>query len=175
MKFISNPFENVQGINEMNTFGVFGEVVMMGPHDGGHSPTMRGGGSGMRALSQILSDESSSYSLKHISTGEHSLHISWGHSGYWKNCVKCILTRYTPQLDREEVKMDLMLVNMKSDLFPLISTIILPKVLTLCYPLHFETLTVIYWNSCVTLTLSKDQYTYFRYTKSWLQCRPTNM
>ena len=31
----------------------------------------------MRALSQILSDEGLSYSLKHISTGEHSLHISW--------------------------------------------------------------------------------------------------
>ena len=34
-------------------------------------------GRGMRARSQILSDESLSYSLKHISTGEHSLHISW--------------------------------------------------------------------------------------------------
>ena len=43
----------------------------------GHSPRMRSGGSGMRALSQILSDESLCYSLKHISTGEHSLHISW--------------------------------------------------------------------------------------------------
>ena len=31
----------------------------------------------MRALSQILSDESLSYSLKHISTGEHSLCNSW--------------------------------------------------------------------------------------------------
>ena len=30
----------------------------------------------MRVLSQILSDVSLSYSLKHISTGEHSLHIS---------------------------------------------------------------------------------------------------
>ena len=35
----------------------------------GHSPRMRSGGSGVRALSQILSDESLSYSLKHISTG----------------------------------------------------------------------------------------------------------
>ena len=34
-------------------------------------------GRGLRVLSQILSDESLSYSLKHISTGEHSLHISW--------------------------------------------------------------------------------------------------
>ena len=36
---------------------------------------MRDGGSGVRALSQILLQESLSYSLKHISTGEHSLHI----------------------------------------------------------------------------------------------------
>ena len=35
------------------------------------------GGSGVKALSQILSGESLSYSLKHISTGEHSFHISW--------------------------------------------------------------------------------------------------
>ena len=34
-------------------------------------------GRGMRALSQILSNESLSYSLKHISTGQQSLHISW--------------------------------------------------------------------------------------------------
>ena len=54
----------------------FGEAAMMSPHDGGHSPRMHGG-SGVNALSQILSDESLSYSLKHISTGEHLLHISW--------------------------------------------------------------------------------------------------
>ena len=42
----------------------------------GHSPRMSGG-SGVKVLSQILSDESLSYSLKHIYTGEHSLHISW--------------------------------------------------------------------------------------------------
>ena len=41
----------------------------------GHSPRVEGWG--MRALSQLLSDESLSHSLKHISTGEHSLHISW--------------------------------------------------------------------------------------------------
>ena len=34
-------------------------------------------GRGMRAPSQNLSDVSLSYSLKHISAGEHSLHISW--------------------------------------------------------------------------------------------------
>ena len=55
----------------------WGEVVVMSPHDGG--PHLEWGvqGRGMRALSQMFSDESLSYSLKPISTGEHSLHISW--------------------------------------------------------------------------------------------------
>ena len=53
-----------------------GEVAMMGPHDGGTHLEWGVEGRGMRALSQILSDMSLSYSLKHISTGEHSLHIS---------------------------------------------------------------------------------------------------
>ena len=39
--------------------------------------------------------------------------------------------------------------NMRNDIFALIPTIILPKVLTLCYPLHLETLAVIHWSSCV--------------------------
>ena len=42
----------------------------------GHSPRTSGG-SGVKALSQILSEESLSYTFKHISTGEHSLYISW--------------------------------------------------------------------------------------------------
>ena len=49
----------------------------MSPHDEGTHQEWRVGGRGMTALSQILSDESLSYSLKHISTGELSLHISW--------------------------------------------------------------------------------------------------
>ena len=49
----------------------------MSPHDGGTHLGWGMEGRGMRALSQILSDESLSYSLKHNSTGEHSLHISW--------------------------------------------------------------------------------------------------
>ena len=48
----------------------------MSPRDGGTRLEWGAKGRGMRALSQILSDESLSYSLKHISTGEHSLHIS---------------------------------------------------------------------------------------------------
>ena len=54
-----------------------GEVAVMSRHDGGTHLEWGVEGRGMRALSQILSDESLSYSLKHISTGEHSLHISW--------------------------------------------------------------------------------------------------
>ena len=54
-----------------------GEVAVMSPHDGGTHPEWGVEGRGMMALSQILSHESLSYSLKHISTGEHSLHISW--------------------------------------------------------------------------------------------------
>ena len=81
MMFCSNIFENLQGINEMNplefVFFVCGEVAMMSPHDGGTQLEWGVEGWGMRALSQILSDVSLSYSLKHISTGEHSLHISW--------------------------------------------------------------------------------------------------
>ena len=54
----------------------WGEVAMMSPHDGGTHLEWGVEGRGMRAHSQILSDVSLSYSLKHISTGEHSLHIS---------------------------------------------------------------------------------------------------
>ena len=53
-----------------------GQVAMMSPHDGGTHLEWGVEGRGIRALSQILSDVSLSYSLKHISTGEHSLHIS---------------------------------------------------------------------------------------------------
>ena len=76
--FCSNIFENLQGINEMNPLEVFfgGEVAMMSPHDGGTHLEWGVEGRGVRALSQILSDVSLSHSLKHISTGEHSLHIS---------------------------------------------------------------------------------------------------
>ena len=55
----------------------FGEVAVMSPHDGGTHLEWGVESRGMRALSQLLSDVSLSYSLKHISAGEHSLHISW--------------------------------------------------------------------------------------------------
>ena len=74
--FCSNIFENSQGINEVNTLEFFWGGGDDESPRWGHSPRMHGG-SGVNALSQILSDESLSYSLKHISTGEHLLHISW--------------------------------------------------------------------------------------------------
>ena len=52
--------------------------------------------------------------------------------GYWKINIDYILTKSSSPLDRNEIKMDLMLVNMKN-IFPLISTI-------MCYPAHPETL-----------------------------------
>ena len=56
------------------------------------------------------------------------------------------LTKSASQLDRDEIEMDLMLVNMENNIYLLISTIILPKVLILCYSVHLETLGAIYWN-----------------------------
>ena len=38
--------------------------------------------------------------------------------------------------------MDLMLANMKNNIFRLISTVIIPELFTLCYPIHIETLAV---------------------------------
>ena len=54
-----------------------GEVAVMSRHNGGTHLEWGVEDWGMRGLSQILSGESLSYSLRHISTGEHSLHISW--------------------------------------------------------------------------------------------------
>ena len=42
-------------------------------------------------------------------------------------------TRRGSLLDRSEVKMDLMLFNMKNNIFSLISAIIIPNEFTLCY------------------------------------------
>ena len=53
-------------------------------------------------------------------------------------CVQYILTKIASLLDRDEVKINKMLVNMKTNSFPLIATIIFPRVLTLCYPVHLE-------------------------------------
>ena len=70
---------------------------------------------------------------------------------YWQIRVEYILANIASPLDRDEVILDMMLTNMKNDLFPLIPTIIFPKGLTPCFPVHLDTLVVIYWNSCVAL------------------------
>ena len=61
----------------MNTLEFFGGRSGDESPRWGHSPRMSGG-SGVKVLSQILSDESLSYSLKHISTG--STHFTF-HGG----------------------------------------------------------------------------------------------
>ena len=68
-----------------------------------------------------------------------------------------ILTRSASPLDRDEVKMDLMLANMNGNRFPVISTIIFLTMLTTCYMVHLEILPVIYWNSCVALKCQKEK------------------
>ena len=54
-------------------------------------------------------------------------------------------------------KMDVRFADMKNDIVPLITTIIHPKVLTLSYSGHIETLFVIYWNSCVALKCRRQK------------------
>ena len=72
--------------------------------------------------------------------------------GHWQICVEYILTRSALPLDRDEIKW----FNMTNNTYSLVSTIILPKVLILCYPLHLETLTVIYWNPCVHYIVKEE-------------------
>ena len=86
-------------------------------------------------------------------------------STFWHNYMIV-----SPQ-DRDEVKLDMMLANMRNVVFPLVSTIVLPKVSTLCCPLHLKTLAGIYWNLCVK---EKSKFIYLSSTKPWLQCRSTN-
>ena len=52
--------------------------------------------------------------------------------GYWQMCVESILTRSASSPNYDEVTTDLMLTNMKNNIFPLLSTIIFPKMLILC-------------------------------------------
>ena len=60
--------------------------------------------------------------------------------------VGYILTRSASSPDYNEVTTDLMLHNMKNTKFPLMSTMILPKVSTLLYLVRRETLVMIYCN-----------------------------
>ena len=72
--------------------------------------------------------------------------------GYWQICVHYILTRSFSPLDHDEVKTNLMLASMmKNNTFPLISTIILPNVLTMFYSVHLQTLAEICRISCGAL------------------------
>ena len=75
--------------------------------------------------------------------------------GYWQICVEHILIRSASSLDHGGGKTDLPLANMKINIFPPISTIAFPKVLTPCNLVHLETLAVIYLNACVTLKVKE--------------------
>ena len=59
---------------------------------------------------------------------------------------------------RDEITTDLMSINMKNNIFPLISTIIRPNMLTLCCPVQLETLGVVYLNLHVALARYIDKY-----------------
>ena len=88
---------------------------------------------------------------------------------YYQVCHEYILTRNSSLPVRDEVITDLMLANMNNDISPLVSTIILSKMSSLCYPQHIEILAVIYWNLCVALQCQKAKWiAVFSNTKSWL-------
>ena len=61
------------------------------------------------------------------------------------------MTRITSPFDCNKVKTDLMLANINDDIFPLISTIVILNVLTLCFPVYLIRLAVIHWNSYAAL------------------------
>ena len=75
--FVAIFLKIYRALMKWTPWSFWGEVAVMRPHDGRTHLEWGVKGRGVRALSPILSDESLSYSLKHISTGEHSLHISW--------------------------------------------------------------------------------------------------
>ena len=70
-------FKIYRALMRLTPWSFLREVAVKSPHDGGTHLEWGKEGWGMRTLSQCLSDVSLSYLLKHISTGEHSLHISW--------------------------------------------------------------------------------------------------
>ena len=76
-------------------------------------------------------------------------------TGTWRNRP---IRPISSPLDRHVVKIDLMLANMKNNTFPRISTIILPKVLTVCYSVHLEILAVICGNLCVPLKCQREKW-----------------
>ena len=79
-------------------------------------------------------------------------------------CVKYILARSASSPDLYEVTTDLMLANMKNDIFPLISFIILMKALTPCEYIFKRSLWLIeigMWQQNIT---SKNILICLRYT-----------
>ena len=64
---------------------------------------------------------------------------------YWQ-CVGYISDRSVSSPRLDEARIGPMLFNVKNDMFLLGTNIILPKVLTLLYPVQPETLAVVYWN-----------------------------
>ena len=64
--------------------------------------------------------------------------------GYWNICVVYILPKRASPQGRDEIEMNLMLINMKNNICRLISNIIVPEVLALYYPVHIETLVMNY-------------------------------
>ena len=65
---------------------------------------------------------------------------------YWQICIRYISAWSTLSLHCDELSMDPMVLNRKYDIFPRISTVILPKVLARLYHVQPEMLAMIYWN-----------------------------
>ena len=65
---------------------------------------------------------------------------------YWQICIRYISAWSASSLHCDELSMDPMVLNRKYDIFPRISTVILPKVLARLYPVQPEMLAMIYWN-----------------------------
>ena len=84
---------------------------------------------------------------------------------YWIMCVRYIFSRSASSPHRDYIMTDPILPNMIDAKFPLISTIIILRVLNLLYPIQPETLGVIHWNPYVVLNVtSKNELTYPSYT-----------
>ena len=66
-------------------------------------------------------------------------------------CVGYFFVRSASLPRRDEVTTGPTVLNMTNNIFPLVSNVIIPKVLTLFYSAHYETLAVVYWNLYVVL------------------------
>ena len=76
---------------------------------------------------------------------------STANPGCSRKCFEYSLAKSASSPNRDELTTDTLLVNMKNHIFPVISTVIIPKMLTICYPVELETLNLIYWNIYVAL------------------------